>query len=754
MPGTPSSQTRKRKSVATSGEETSSKAESPAAAESASPSKKRPSRGRKKDTVINLDVDDPFSFDAKADTHPEPLKNISVERTAFGGVKFSRSPPSSSGRYANLEKMAERRGNISGISSSTPRSSLLGSGAQPELSSNSRTSRSNTPKAKATKKRATESSNETYQMEEDDDNEESTIQKKATPKTPHDTTTPKRRSRSSAFTEAAASIYESKKSKADDMYQVPQLTPKEQLDVDHAIEEHQLLSPGARVMALWNHEFYAAIICGRDGLSRYFVHFVEDNLNRCLPPTGVIPLAMLSAGHQVSHIASVDGEEIGKTAEIIGVPSGEVAEEWLQAQFEVRDIEADDVEAESTRIPWEKIYLTKEQSTKIIAKPVNTTVFIDKENIVTESRSSRRSRTTRFPTEALTPSQSAATPQETSSSKRGVSRASGTRTPKTPASLANESASVESPKTTSSGRRGRGKGMQSAAKQTTPKATSKEPEQMEMDEEQKVEQESEFIKTENEQAKPTENLSEKFINEPETNSKSTSENEEPIQDKVESSTTGHKSNENGNVDLSFDIDQLNGSEVSLDESKADEKTPKATTNNVSTSQNGSPTKFVNDVSMDAIGSLTSDDTTPIAEPEKVIADSSVQSVAASSTTADNQEQLSKVPIFANMKFVLTSATRTKKISDFNKKDYRIKIEDRGGQMIDDFTSLKEGDKAFLVADTYYRTHKYLSALSLSVPCVKHNWIQECVAQEKLLDYVKFMLPAGESTLNSSQIFAW
>ncbi|KAI1711213.1 regulator of ty1 transposition protein BRCT domain-containing protein [Ditylenchus destructor] len=111
-------------------------------------------------------------------------------------------------------------------------------------------------------------------------------------------------------------------------------------------------------------------------------------------------------------------------------------------------------------------------------------------------------------------------------------------------------------------------------------------------------------------------------------------------------------------------------------------------------------------------------------------------------------------IFRNMMFVLTSAPRSNKNSDFAKRDCRTKIEERGGKIIEDFSALQEGAKAFLIADTYYRTHKYLLALSLSIPCVKHNWIQDCVINEMLLDHTPYMLPAGESFLEVGKIYDW
>jgi hypothetical protein len=102
-------------------------------------------------------------------------------------------------------------------------------------------------------------------------------------------------------------------------------------------------------------------------------------------------------------------------------------------------------------------------------------------------------------------------------------------------------------------------------------------------------------------------------------------------------------------------------------------------------------------------------------------------------------------IFANMKFVLTSATRNRQGQlPFNKRECRQQIEDRGGIVIEDFKNLGENDDAYLIADTHYRTHKYISALSLSVPCVHHSWIKDCCDKDEFIDRQKYMLSAGKA----------
>ncbi|KAI1728923.1 protein hsr-9 [Ditylenchus destructor] len=412
--------TRKRKSSAPTGE-TSVTVSDVGGSGGGPSSAKKTRRSRKSDAtrVISLDGDDqilrddPFSFDKKADSHPEPLKNISVERTAFGGMKFSRSPPTSSDRYASLE----RRATVSG----TPSSSLtlpagtpggLGANLKEQMMTSFNKSRSSTPRS-TKKNTANQPADETFKLEEEESEKITSAKKASTQAT--ESASGKRKSRASEFNEKAASIYEDKKKK-DDPYKVPDLNAAEQLEVDHAFEEHQLLSAGARVLALWEREYYPAYVCGREGLGRYFVHFVEDNLSRLLPPTGVIPLAALSAGQKVTYLTIKDNEELGKVAEIVNMPSREDADAWVEGLLELQDDEVEESD-EIIKVPWQKIILSKEQYAKI-NKPVNKPVnLVDRENIVNESRSSRRSRASRISTEDLTTS-TVTTPQPSTRTSR------------------------------------------------------------------------------------------------------------------------------------------------------------------------------------------------------------------------------------------------------------------------------------------------------------------------------------------------
>ncbi|KAH7706659.1 Protein HSR-9 [Aphelenchoides avenae] len=103
-------------------------------------------------------------------------------------------------------------------------------------------------------------------------------------------------------------------------------------------------------------------------------------------------------------------------------------------------------------------------------------------------------------------------------------------------------------------------------------------------------------------------------------------------------------------------------------------------------------------------------------------------------------------IFRNRKFVLTSINRVNRAGQppFVKRLIRDLIKQFGGTVIVDFKGLGDDEEVYLIADTHYRTHKYLSALSLSVPCVHHTWITECVEAGTIIDCKKYMLPAGQA----------
>ena len=51
----------------------------------------------------------------------------------------------------------------------------------------------------------------------------------------------------------------------------------------------------------------------------------------------------------------------------------------------------------------------------------------------------------------------------------------------------------------------------------------------------------------------------------------------------------------------------------------------------------------------------------------------------------------------------------------------------------------------LIADAHCRKAKYMQALALNIPCLSGRWIVDCIAQEKLLPWEPYLLPAGEST---------
>ncbi|KAJ5104722.1 hypothetical protein NUU61_002069 [Penicillium alfredii] len=52
--------------------------------------------------------------------------------------------------------------------------------------------------------------------------------------------------------------------------------------------------------------------------------------------------------------------------------------------------------------------------------------------------------------------------------------------------------------------------------------------------------------------------------------------------------------------------------------------------------------------------------------------------------------------------------------------------------------------ACLLADTHSRREKYMQALALNLPCLSGRWVEDCVAQRRVLDWDLYLLPAGDS----------
>uniref|UniRef100_A0A914EL32 BRCT domain-containing protein n=1 Tax=Acrobeloides nanus TaxID=290746 RepID=A0A914EL32_9BILA len=544
----------------------------------------------------NQDSDDPFSFDQNADQHPEPLKNIQMEKGAFGEVKFTKTPTQSlTSKYANTEKTAsERRGNLP-ITTEASRSqsaerkaetiSALSPVVRRELNASigggsvTKNSTPRTKRGRSTSEKSSRASESAFDMD--------TTQEDHKP-------TPRSHKRKST---AAAVPPPPKK---EEELAAPTLTPLQQLEADHPQSNAPLLN-GARVFALWSQDFYPAIICGRDGLSRYRVLFVEDNLHRDIPPTGVIPIAHLHTGLKV---VILNGENEPPVGEIIALPSVEDANKWSEGLFDVRREDSENIE----QVSWQKIYLNKKQSAELLKHIKNKAVLVSEENIVVDEgkrRSSARNRSLNATDLEVKTTPSAKTP-----AKR-----------QTPSSRSTKA---------------------------TPKVQS-----------------------------PEETIDEEI--EP----KNLSFGQSPVKEKFV--TPKSKSKQKESAASEHASESANTTFESASESNAAKPTAIVTPNN-----------------------------------------KTMDTQASSLSTGQAPKN-----IFQNMKFVLTSANR-QRVPDqplFNKRECRLLIEERGGKVIDDFAKdYKEDELAFLIADTYYRTQKYLSALSLSIPCVDHKWISDCVRQ--------------------------
>lgn len=52
--------------------------------------------------------------------------------------------------------------------------------------------------------------------------------------------------------------------------------------------------------------------------------------------------------------------------------------------------------------------------------------------------------------------------------------------------------------------------------------------------------------------------------------------------------------------------------------------------------------------------------------------------------------------------------------------------------------------ACVIADKHSRRVKYMQALALNLPCLSGRWVEDCLAQDRIIDWDLYLLPAGES----------
>ncbi|GMS98054.1 hypothetical protein PENTCL1PPCAC_20229, partial [Pristionchus entomophagus] len=104
-------------------------------------------------------------------------------------------------------------------------------------------------------------------------------------------------------------------------------------------------------------------------------------------------------------------------------------------------------------------------------------------------------------------------------------------------------------------------------------------------------------------------------------------------------------------------------------------------------------------------------------------------------------------IFLNKTFILTSANRIMMDVPFKKNAIKKQILERGGSVVEYVDEIPLDAEAYLIADSHYRTHKYLAAMARGMPCLSHMWLVECVEREKLMPYRKYKLYAGMGLLD-------
>ncbi|KHN71758.1 Tumor suppressor p53-binding protein 1 [Toxocara canis] len=345
--------------------------------------------------------DDPFSLESNFDNHPQPLRNIQMERQSFGNIKYTKAsstPDTSSNRYEKTEQTAsERRSNLSDLVPQLKHGVVHKSLS--ELSTIRRTSRKSKKVGSAGESvfaDGADSDKGEEPMGEDAEHEAANGENLAVCSgLIHEVLL------KASLAQIRAGVGELGRSELRIKRMktvVPVLSVDEQFAVDHRENEHAPYEIGTRVYALWGREYYAAKVSAeRDSSGRYELLFVEDEQVRRLVITGIIPLTALTAGKKCVTTTKRNGDEVIEEVEVVNAPSSVDKQQWMEAIFHVKSVEHGD----EYSVTWEKVVLSANQASDLVTAKVNTACDVMADNIDSaEARRSRAARHTHAPEDA------------------------------------------------------------------------------------------------------------------------------------------------------------------------------------------------------------------------------------------------------------------------------------------------------------------------------------------------------------------